>query len=320
MSYILDALNKSEQDRKEQQYTPSLQASHTAPLPEVAYGKIALWVFIGIIVVALLSTALFFFSANRSENEQSQPVIVPASPVERAVTDLTSKSVSVAETEVNTAPQQYVSQASGAVLKPPNFALKPVSGQSSADSINELYQQDAGGIKEAASAQNQAGVNAQQSSSVLPNAAQANQNEAPIAHQPSQQQLAEKAAAYMEELRAVERELEQEQALHAAVQDSVALNDMEQARVAPVEPKKWVPHISEMPESLQAAIPSIEFSAHVYAFDASAGFVILNGSTRYPGDRITADIIVEEIIEEGVVLSHKGQLFRLDSMRDWINN
>ncbi len=320
MSYILDALNKSEQERKEQQYTPNLQASHAAPLPETAYGKIALWVFVGIVVVALLSYALFFFSASRSENKQSQPVIVPASPVERAVADVTSKSVSVAEAEVNTAPQQYISHTSGVALKPSRFALKPVSGQGSADSINALYQQDTGGIKEVASAQNQAGINAQQSSSVLPSAVQASQNQKPIANQPSQQQLAEKAAAYMEELRAVERELEQEQALHAAVQNSVALNNMEQASVAPVEPKKWVPHISEMPESLQAAIPSIEFSAHVYAFDASAGFVILNGSTRYPGDRIAADIIVEEIIEDGVVLSYKGQSFRLDSMRDWINN
>lgn len=320
MSYILDALNKSEQERKEQQYTPNLQASHTAPLPEAAYGKIALWVFVGIVVVALLSTALFFFSASHSEEKQFQPIIVPAKPVEREVADLTSRSVSVTADEVNAARQQYVSQTSGSALKTSRSALKPVSGHSSADAINSLYQQDAGGIKATVFAQNQAGVNTQQPSSVLPSAAEASQNETPITNQPSQQQLAEKAAAYMEELRAVERELEQEQALHATVQNSVALNNMEQASVEPVEPKKRVPHISEMPESLQAAIPSIEFSAHVYAFDASAGFVILNGSTRYPGDRVAADIIVEEIIEEGVVLSYKGQSFRLDSMRDWINN
>lgn len=322
MSYILDALNKSEQERKEQNYEPSLQVSHAAVSTQDGLGKPLLWVFAGLIVVLLACIIVYFFTS-KFEKESAQPRLQAVQSVERSVADAqpsmpepkaapvaVSRLVSRADVGAITAPGAEPIERSdnkfSTISTSPSKHSENKQSYSSPDAISSLYQQHG------------------EDSAVIVDAYIEEQGLAIVQGRPSpgsQELLAERAAKYMGEVEAYERELEQEQALQAEVQSSVQEMTSSGRELSEIEKTAIeVPHISEMSESLQAAIPSIEFSAHVYAFDASAGFVILNGATRYPGDRIAEDIVVEEIIEKGVVLSYKGTSFRLDSMRDWINN
>ncbi len=81
-----------------------------------------------------------------------------------------------------------------------------------------------------------------------------------------------------------------------------------------------IPFIHEMDWSLKADIPSIDYSAHIYAADYSKGFVILNGAKKHAGDELKNGVYVEKIEENSLVLSYKGLLFRLPAMKSWVNN
>lgn len=80
-----------------------------------------------------------------------------------------------------------------------------------------------------------------------------------------------------------------------------------------------LPLLSELSPQRQQAIPSIDFSLHVYSSDQDTGFVTLNGQRRRPGDQVAPGLRLEKIVDEFIVLSYKGSEFRLLSLNSWIN-
>ncbi len=80
-----------------------------------------------------------------------------------------------------------------------------------------------------------------------------------------------------------------------------------------------LPLLSELSEQKQRAIPSIDFSLHVYSSEQSTGFVTLNGQRRRPGDTIGSGLRLESIVDEFIVLNYQGTRFRLLSLNSWIN-
>ena len=78
-----------------------------------------------------------------------------------------------------------------------------------------------------------------------------------------------------------------------------------------------VPSIYELPVALQNRLPKMVYSAHIYSSDADSGFAIINDRRRYRGDRITANLVVVSIENNGVILSFEGETFRLGAMKNW---
>ncbi len=79
-----------------------------------------------------------------------------------------------------------------------------------------------------------------------------------------------------------------------------------------------VRHLVEMPLAFQKSIPDLVFNSHIYASEPSSRRVMINNNYLKVGDSFDG-IQVQQITEEGVVLSKSGQSFRVGSMRDWVS-
>lgn len=86
----------------------------------------------------------------------------------------------------------------------------------------------------------------------------------------------------------------------------------------PADPPGRVPHLVELPVSFQRSIPDLTFNSHIYASDPQARRVMINDHYLRPGDRF-GQLRVEQITEDGVVLSKHGQHFRVGIVRDWVS-
>ena len=75
--------------------------------------------------------------------------------------------------------------------------------------------------------------------------------------------------------------------------------------------------IARLPQRVQQQIPDIAFSSHIYADDPSLRMVGINGVNRYEGDLIADDLVLEEITEEGIVMSLGNYAFTMSVLRDW---
>ncbi|WP_251359071.1 general secretion pathway protein GspB [Kangiella sp. TOML190] len=63
-------------------------------------------------------------------------------------------------------------------------------------------------------------------------------------------------------------------------------------------------------------LPSIKYSAHVYADKAKDRFVMLNGKGLSIGDALPNGIRVEDILENELLVKYKGELYKLPSLTD----
>lgn len=83
-------------------------------------------------------------------------------------------------------------------------------------------------------------------------------------------------------------------------------------------PAGRVPHLVELPLSFQKSIPDLTFNSHIYASEPSARRVMINNNYLRRGDSFSG-LKVENITEDGVVLSKQGQRFRVGIVRDWVS-
>ena len=74
--------------------------------------------------------------------------------------------------------------------------------------------------------------------------------------------------------------------------------------------------LTQMPQQLQNALPSLQFEQHIYASDGQ-GWVNVNGRDRYEGDYIGDNLIVEKILPQQVILSFQGEKFSLPALTNW---
>ncbi|PCM45701.1 general secretion pathway protein GspB [Marinobacter sp. ANT_B65] len=79
-----------------------------------------------------------------------------------------------------------------------------------------------------------------------------------------------------------------------------------------------VPHLVELPLSFQKSIPDLMFNSHIYATDPYSSRVMINGHYLRQGESFSG-ITVEEVTEDGVVLSKQGRKFRVGIVRDWVS-
>jgi general secretion pathway protein B len=83
-------------------------------------------------------------------------------------------------------------------------------------------------------------------------------------------------------------------------------------------PAGRVPHLVELPLSFQKSVPDLTFNSHIHSSDPSASRVMINNQYLRAGDRFS-QLTVEQITEDGVVLSKDGQRFRVGTVRDWVS-
>ena len=68
---------------------------------------------------------------------------------------------------------------------------------------------------------------------------------------------------------------------------------------------------NELPPSVQQELSNISVTGHIYSNDSSSRIANINGQILREGETVTAGLKLEEITENGVVLSYKGYRFRM---------
>ena len=260
MSLILDALNRADQERSQDNSAPNLHSGHSSTTqPEQPIRR---WLIEGAVILlaaAAVIVSLFFNNTVSTEHDGTATTLPPApAPV-----------TAPADTEPAVAPGPDAPTTATTAVITPATAKKPASAKTE-----------------------QTGT----------------------------------AAAETSAARAAIDSLYQQQAEPSA--DNVQTPAIEQPIVAAPEPRpvdnsqailQQIPLLAQMPTRFQNAIPSIDYSVHVYSDRENAGFVNLNGSIRKIGSKITPELIVIAILKDSVVLDYNGTQFRLLALNSWVN-
>ena len=72
-----------------------------------------------------------------------------------------------------------------------------------------------------------------------------------------------------------------------------------------------VPDRSELPLEVQQEIPEISIAGHIYSNAPASRIVNINGQVRHEGETVAGVLKLDEITENGIVLSYKGYRFRM---------
>jgi hypothetical protein len=79
----------------------------------------------------------------------------------------------------------------------------------------------------------------------------------------------------------------------------------------PARPPAEIPYLAEMSLDFQQKIPRLQFSGHVYSPEPSLRLIMINDAIIREGGLIEAELMLEEITTDGVVISLSGARFQV---------
>lgn len=283
MSLILDALNRADSERKNQQAVPDLTTQHTPlPLmPAVQTRRPLLWLLLALVLGALLIALVLWLWRSGPAAELSAPggaqvAAAPATPAMPLSTPTIPVSTTVAPTTA--APKTATEPA---LVAPANTAAPsaepvPVTAPPSRD-VQDLY-----AAETAAAPAVDASVNELYAAEVAPESASIVD---PFAAQPAAVPPAE-----------VVREAARSFDSMTHIQD-----------------------FNELPWNSKQQIPTISYQRHDYLAGGLSS-VVINGQTQGVGNIVaTGQFVVVDILVDGVVLKHGNHTFKLRALNGWIN-
>ena len=91
----------------------------------------------------------------------------------------------------------------------------------------------------------------------------------------------------------------------------VAAASVPAPRLASPTPPARLPTLAELPDALRRELPALSLGGAVYAEQSAQRMVIVNGQVFHEGDRLGADLQVQEIRLKSVVFSQRGQRFEM---------
>jgi general secretion pathway protein B len=77
-----------------------------------------------------------------------------------------------------------------------------------------------------------------------------------------------------------------------------------------------VPTLGDMSASFQRRVPDLMFNSHIFSSSPEARRIMINDEYLREGARFRG-MVVEEITEDGVILSLQGESFSVSVVRDW---
>ncbi len=317
MSYILDALKRSEQERKEGEL-PSF--SEHASLMHVKKSNTPLWPYL-LIVILLLNLGVFI-SLNRAPEPRFEESFKETleEPLEKT---MSSSSVSETKFEANTVPASI--NATRASSPENHSSIK--SFQSRTSETKSVTQQE-------------------QSVSVdVPSRSQLVTNSADLPEPESGQSGLEKrvetsSLAMSEPESPLSQYMEVEQGtlirpkskVGEPLPEGVSVSEPNPTVVVAAQPLsiesatvkqdpaleayREVPALADMTSSFQRSIPRLVFNSHIYSDVPSARRVMINNIYLREGQEFSG-LRVEYIGELEIVFSKSNTLFKLPVMRDW---
>lgn len=290
MSYILDALKKSDQERR-RGTPPNLQTLHAPDSSPSKGTRLRLWLLFAVVIVntALLAWWLRPWQAGDAVAPLQTAAIESPSPV----------SAPSSAAEMDRAPESSVSTAEKNAA--PSHRVSPVD----ADPPGSAREAPASRLHIPA----RGASSPQPDPSKLEAVKKPSEKQAEIPSPPAKGKTAEKDGR--SEL--VQRTKDLELALTAPLQKKPEDREGDSLRsatdVQPL-PVQKIPGIHDLPVALQREIPDMAFTMLVYSNKPEERILNINGRMMREGQEVAPGLRLEEINQDGAVFSFRGTRFR----------
>lgn len=297
MSYILQALKKSEEERH-QDANPLTHHSPSAPVKIHTSSKqsILLWTSF---LVFLLIAGISGYLLSRVQQNRSVPVqTVTESPDPRPLEEAINESAAP-PTENGAIPHPAAAPA------PPSEKTEPPAAAVTAPPPNQTA---------AADADPQPGEDAKKTP----------EGESPqVSIQPLKIESLDSDIPLF-----VENRIDPKNVLAAKSKSQPELPEQDVLEPAPLiaesettsslpplpttnEEHRKIPLLEQMPQEFKQKIPALRLAGHVYAHEPELRMILINNAIVRENDMVERILILDEIIPDGIILRSEGQRFRI---------
>ena len=294
MSYILEALKKSEQER-ERGNVPDLQSIHQAPLPDAGRSH-AVWyiILVSIILAGGITMAWRTYMPQQAELIQ----VVPAPTADTPATPSIAPPV-VANT--------------GRQVQPPPVTAKPDSSSALEKTAPVKSTTTAGAASISASA-SKPSSNVVFLDQEIPADQMYSRNPLDM---PDNQAEGDNSSAELQQSTSSGDALIAKSSSQQATRQRSSTSTDTGLSAQQGGQKDDIPNLANLPSSMQKGIPDISFSGHVYNSVPQRRSVIINDKFLREGEYVTQDIKLMEITDRGAIFRYQDTLFRLGALQDW---
>ena len=279
MSLILDALNRAEHERKNQNAVPDLNTLHRPQIlnAESNSRRTLWWAITAALVLSAIAIVLAILMWAQPEEQVSakQAAVVNTVPVQQspvAPSPIAQQPISTVTAAPTPAPTQAAVVATAAEASASNadinklYSAEDVESPVVADTgVSELYAAEAATTAASETIVDPFNANATNSDSV--------------------------AAAALQE----------------------------QAPPRTFDSIKNIPDFNALPWNMRQQIPTISYARHDFLAGGVSSVVINNQTTGVGNIIGTGQFVVQEIFVDGVVLKHGNAVFKLRALTGWIN-
>jgi len=84
-----------------------------------------------------------------------------------------------------------------------------------------------------------------------------------------------------------------------------------------VESREEIMNLSQLPGHIRDQIPALDFSSHMYSSSPKYRNVIINGMNLKEQQPLNQDLFLESITEDGVILTYQGYRFEVAVIQQW---
>ena len=344
MSYILDALTKSQKERKRTS-VPTLATEY--PFEDTPPSSSKRWTSITMIGLTSMAVLIAFYalttrpptenelsSAPSQQHSQSESTLsaTQSGVTAESVTPMPSRSSNpvTAEEKLLAARAESTNPDGVLLAEPSRKKSKTAAPQPSRSSLAEQRSAQQG-----APAQKREGANTRQAKSSSRAASQSSAETAalqPANVSPDEPRLSPELQRLEDEMLALRREAEQVEQMesqarsHRAVTSSAAPVEGTVGTVGTVsgsEPDRGtrtsaatstsaeLPTLRDLPPEVRSNLPPLQIIAHAYAQTSSERMVIINMKRYGEGDRMREGPSIDAITPTGVLLTFQGQQFQV---------
>lgn len=278
MSYILEALRKSEQEKQIGE-VPTLKAVHptTFSMPDSNKQRYKIiFIFVMLIVNMVLMTAWL----SQRQQVDAPPMAIQETPVAppSVVSDVPEVAVRLSS------PLQP--SAEPVVLPISNRAVPDLNRSEAVDSVDDKTDKR------------------RNIGDIIP-------NDFELEDRVPEKSVSENSVS--ENRVYEERALEESALEESALEDSVPEDEPSESALSSAPQYNWneIPFIGDLPQHIASTLPDLELTSHLFSSVPEARSIIIDGRHLKEQQWFNGDIEVVEIVEQGVILQTRESFFRL---------
>ena len=281
MSFILDALRKLEQKRR-QGSVPDLTTVHLSSLEHSKKRPVLLYLFLAALVINAAILAVLFFPDKQRKQEialnspavQEEPLVVEQ---EQKPPGTGLQASAVPSTAEKTPPNEIA--ASEKEVSPASIS----TDGDVASSVSTMPEEQKEPL--------QPGIDP-----LTPDKPSPETTTASLGLEPSEQ-----------EIEVLKNQIKEEQLLT----DSIPVEETFSEEDAEPDPERTVLELGQLPEDIRKELPKITIKGHIYSNRPSSRIANINGIITREGDTVTSGLKVEEITMTGIIFDYGGVRFHI---------